>query len=164
MINNYDNSRVRRQDRLLDIDRAEQILRHGEYGFLSMTDCNGGGYGVPVNYVWDNDAIYLHCAPEGDKIRALNANPSVSFCVVGATNVVSDRFTAEYESVLVRGKAVVEQNDERRMRALELIIDKYSPNDKVTGLKYAQKSLHRTAVIRIDIDSVSGKSKSLHNG
>ena len=45
------------------------------------------------------------------------------------------------------------------MQALELIIDKYSPDDKAIGLRYAEKSFHRTEIIRIDIDSVSGKQK-----
>ena len=45
------------------------------------------------------------------------------------------------------------------MHALELILDKYCPEDKVVGLKYAEKSFHRTEIIRIDIESASGKQK-----
>ena len=37
-----------------------------------MQDVDGSGYGVPLNYVWDgNHSIYIHCAPEGHKLHAL---------------------------------------------------------------------------------------------
>ena len=45
------------------------------------------------------------------------------------------------------------------MKALELILDKYAPDDKTVGLKYTQKSFHRTEIIRLDIRSASGKCK-----
>ena len=48
----YVNERVRRQDRLMDEERAIELLREGEYGVLSMVSENMG-YGIPVNYVWD---------------------------------------------------------------------------------------------------------------
>ena len=47
----YVNDRVRRQDRLMDETRALELLREGEYGVLSIV-ADGGGYGVPVNFVW----------------------------------------------------------------------------------------------------------------
>lgn len=62
---NYQNDSVRRQDRLLDQPEATELLRRGEYGILCMQRPEGGGYGVPLNYVWDEaDAIYIHCAPK----------------------------------------------------------------------------------------------------
>lgn len=164
VMNNYDNSRVRRQDRLLSEDMAEDVLREGEYGFLSMVDCHNAGYGIPVNYVWDGEAIYLHGALDGEKIRAITLNPQVSFCVVGQTRVIPDKFTTEYQSVLIRGRATVESDDALRRHAVELILDKYSPEDKILGMKYAERSLPRTSIIRIEIESVSGKSKSVQHG
>lgn len=56
----FNNSQLRRQDRLLDEKRAFQLLKEGTYGILSMQDENGeGAYGIPVNYVWDHgNSIY----------------------------------------------------------------------------------------------------------
>lgn len=65
----YINDNVRRQDRLLPHDKAIQLFTEGEFGILSMQAEEGGGYGVPVNFVWDGaDRIYIHCAPEGRKL------------------------------------------------------------------------------------------------
>ena len=143
----YDNTSVRRQDRLLDEARALQILHEGEYGFLALVETRAdavAGYGIPISYVFEpsTDRIYLHCGPEGHKLRCLDLRPLVTFTVVGHTRVVPAGFTTAYESVLLRGRA---------LRGL--------PPDKVVGLKYAEKSFHRTEIIRIDIDCASGKQK-----
>ena len=65
----YVNETVRRRDRLLDEERALELLKDGEYGVLSMVS-EGGGYGIPVNFVWDGkNSAYIHCAPEGRKLE-----------------------------------------------------------------------------------------------
>lgn len=159
---NYDNSKVRRQDRLLDKPEALRLLACGEYGVLSMRDEDDGSYGIPVSYVWDGaDNIYIHCAPEGRKLRCLHACERVSFCVTGRTEVAPKKFTTAYESIVVACNARTGLPPEERMRALELLLGKYAPDDRATGLKYAGKSFHRTEIIRLEICSVSGKCKRL---
>jgi Predicted flavin-nucleotide-binding protein len=161
----YNNKNVRRQDRLLEEKDAAELLQTGEYGFLSLVETgeNGpGGYGVPLNYVWDGkNAIYFHCAPEGHKLNCLILNPRVSFCIVGQTKVISDKYTTAYESIIIRGKINPDLPDEERMSALLMILDKYSPQDKEIGIKYAQKSFHRTTILRLDMEEISGKTKRI---
>ena len=131
----YDNSTIRRQDRLLDQERADELLRTSEFGTLSMADNDGTPYGIPINFVWDGaESVYLHCAPEGRKLRVLAKNPQVSFSIVGRVHLL-------------------------RMKALKLLLAKLSPDDMEVGLRYAEKSFGRTAIIRLDITHYSGKSK-----
>ncbi|MBR2146021.1 MAG: pyridoxamine 5'-phosphate oxidase family protein [Muribaculaceae bacterium] len=156
----YDNSKVRRQDRLLDEARAREILASAEYGILSMIDLDGKPYGVPLNFVWDgDDAIYIHCAPEGKKIDILECHDRVSFCVVGDVNLKPSQFTTEYESVILDCEATICTSEEERVYALELLLRKLSPHDVEIGMKYALKSLHRTCIVRLDILTWSGKAK-----
>ncbi|MDO4159319.1 MAG: pyridoxamine 5'-phosphate oxidase family protein [Prevotellaceae bacterium] len=158
----YDNSEVRRRDRLLKEEAAIELLKSGEYGYLSMTREDRTAYGIPISYAWNEDnSIYLHCAPVGTKLKCLSCNAEVSFCVVGKTHVISDKFTTEYESIIMQCTAHTGLSDEEKHHALELILDKYSPNDKEIGLKYAEKSFHRTEIIRLDINSCSGKCKTI---
>ena len=153
---------IRRQDRLLDETRAIEILKSAEYGVLSLSDEDGQPYGIPVNYVWDGDnKIYIHCAPEGKKLRILEKNNKISFCVVGRTNLLPSKFTTEYESIILSGSASTGLSDDEKHHALSLLIDKLSPNDKVIGEKYAEKSFHRVDIIRLDIEQWSGKSKKI---
>ena len=156
----YCNDSVRRQDRLLDEVRAVEILRGGEYGFLSMV-ADEGGYGVPVNYAVSGDTIYMHCAPEGRKIRAMEANPRVSFCVVGHKRIVPEEFTTEFESIIASGVARVVESDEERRQALRLIVEKYSPEHLEQGLQAIERSAHRTAVVAIEVENLTGKTKMM---
>lgn len=156
----YDNSSVRRQDRLLEEENAMDLLRLGEYGVLSMVSPEGGAYGIPVNFVCDGqECIYIHCAPQGRKLRCIAACPDVSFCVVGATGVVPEKFTTNYSSVVLSCRAEVGLSADERMHALQLLLEKYCPAHLAVGAKYAEKSFHRTEIIRLRVRSASGKCK-----
>lgn len=156
----FDNGAVRRQDRLLGEEAACELLRRGEYGVLSMLAEAGGGYGLPLSYVWDGEArIYIHCAPEGRKLRCLDRCPEVSFCIVGRTELFPSKFTTAYESVVLQCRAVRGLDPGERMQALRLLLEKYAPDDWETGMQYAEKSFHRTEILRLEILSGSGKAK-----
>lgn len=159
----YNNDQVRRRDRLLTEARAREIVYEAEYAVLSMIDEDGMPYAIPVNHVWDcSSCIYVHCAPEGTKLKAIAKHPNVCLCIVGEVNLLPSKFTTEYESVVIRGLAKVGLNEEERMRALRLLINKLPPEFKQLGEKYAQASFHRTEIIKIEVSEFSGKCKTVH--
>lgn len=158
----FNNSQIRRQDRLLDEEQAAALLRQGEYGVLSMTDGDGRAYGIPLNYVWDGQrSIYLHCAPEGCKLHCMAHDNRVSFCVVGRTCVLPEKFSTEYESIVLECGAHRNLSAEERMRGLLLLVDKYSPGFREKGITYAEKSFARTELIRLNVAQWSGKCKKI---
>lgn len=158
----YDNSAVRRQDRLLDEMSARELLAVGEFGYLSLVD-GEGAYGVPVSYAWDGgSSIYIHCAPYGRKLRCIDRNDQVSFCVVGATALRPAQFTTAYESIVLDCRARCGLLPEERRTALELLLAKYSPADRESGRRYVEKSFARTEIIRLDIAAWSGKCKRIY--
>ena len=151
---------MRRQDRRMDEERAMELLRDSEHAVLSLVDAEGNPYGIPVNYVFERPShLYIHCAPEGRKLRCIAHNAAVSLCMVGYTHVIPSQFTTEFESVIVTGTARVGLTDEEKMHALMLIIDKYSPDFRREGAKAVRRSFLRTEIIRIDISRFSGKQK-----
>lgn len=156
------NGNVRRQDRLLDEEAAMELLRSAEYGVLSMQAEDGGGYGVPVHFAWDGaSGLVIHCAPEGRKWRCLAQCARASFCVVGRTRIHPERFSTEYESVLLQGTVCTKLGDDERMRALVLLAEKYLPGDPEVCRKYAAALFERTRVIRLDIEVWTGKQCAL---
>lgn len=156
----YINDLIRRKDRLLPENEAMMLLENGEYGVLSMVLPDEDAYGIPINYVWDKQrSIYFHCAPEARELRILNGCNRVSFCVVGHTRIISNQFSTEYESIVISGTMICQLEEAEKRMALELLLDKYSPEDKKIGLKYMEKSFHRTHVLKLIIESVSGKCK-----
>ena len=55
----YINDLIRRKDRLLSEDEAMSLLENGEYGVLSISSTEEGVYGIPINYVWDKQSIFI---------------------------------------------------------------------------------------------------------
>lgn len=100
-------------------------------------------------------------APEGEKLRRIGQDAQAVFCVVGRTAPQPERFTTEYESIMASGVVSVVSDDGERMRALSLIVEKYSPGYEEQGAVYARKSFARTVVLRLDIRSMTGKCKRL---
>jgi nitroimidazol reductase NimA-like FMN-containing flavoprotein (pyridoxamine 5'-phosphate oxidase superfamily) len=150
---------IRRKDRELNQTETEKILVEGTYGVLSMNGENDYAYGVPLSYVYTGNGIYLHCAAEGRKITRIRNDNRVSFCVVGEAVPLVDQFSMKYESAIVFGKAY-EVDREEKLKALILLVEKYSTGEYLEkGKEYALNSLHRTAVIRIDIELISGKAR-----
>ena len=105
--------------------------------------------------------IYFHCAPEGEKLRRIAQGGRACFCVVGRTAPEPAMFTTGYESVLAFGAIRTVDDDTERMEALGHLVDKYSPDHRETGRRYAEKSFHRTVILRLDIERISGKCKRI---
>jgi nitroimidazol reductase NimA-like FMN-containing flavoprotein (pyridoxamine 5'-phosphate oxidase superfamily) len=149
---------MRRKDKAMQDGAIIGLLQNGEYGVLSTVDGNEQPYGVPLNYLLMNNCIYFHCALEGHKLDNLVANPKVSFCVVGRTNVLPAEFSTEFESVIVFGLASVIDGEER-YQALTGLIEKYSPEFISEGAAYIEKFDSQTCVVRVTIEKTTGKAK-----
>lgn len=148
---------VRRKDRVLPTEKIEKLLMEGEYGVLS-TIGEEYPYGVPISYAYDGSSIYIHCATVGTKLNNLFENTKVSFCIVGKTQVLSEDFTTNYESVVVFGTAE-EVFEQEKQKALELLLDKYSSEFIPKGLDYIEKAQSRVKVIKILPAHITGKGR-----
>ena len=151
---------MRRKKCALNSETAEKILREGIFGVLALTGDDGYNYAVPLNYAVENNKIYFHSALSGHKLDAIQNNDKVSFCVVGRHDVVAEEFTSYFISVIAFGKIkiVSDNNDPEKLRGLELLADKYSPDvDK----NLRDKELARIAAVKIlilEIEHLSGKA------
>lgn len=154
---------VRRQNRILDNDtRIKELLRSSEYGYLSLgTTENGYGYGIPISYAYDEDtnSLYFHCAPEGQKLDMLEKNNKVSFCVVGITKPIANKFTTLYESVIAFGRAYIRLSEDEKRKALRLLVYKYSQGFEDLGETYMNKSWGRTETFKLEIEHLTAKAK-----
>ncbi|HPH16534.1 MAG TPA: pyridoxamine 5'-phosphate oxidase family protein [Bacteroidales bacterium] len=158
----YSQHTVRRQDRLLDEAHALDLLRTGEFGVLSMVDTEYGGYGIPLNYVWNGkQSLLFHCALEGKKLINIRLNNNVSFCIVGNTHVIPQQFTTEYQSIICFGTLHEIEHKQEKIDALQLLAHKYSVNFPDQAQTYIHASLPRTLVLELQIKNMSGKQKSL---
>lgn len=149
---------MRRTDREIPRLEAEEILASGAYGVLSTVGEDGQPYGVPVSYTYRNNCIYFHCAAVGHKIENIQANPRVSFCVVGNTRVMPAERTVKYESAIAFGVASEVQGPEKD-DALLALLEKFSAEYIEEGKIVITKSGKTTTVIKIEINHISGKAQ-----
>jgi len=149
---------MRRKDRLINTEEAVQILETAEYGVLSTVDADGQPYGIPLSYVYKDNAIYFHCAVVGQKLENIANNPKVSFCVTGGTTVLPEQFGTLYESVVAFGTAG-EVHDAERQNAFVWLLEKYCSEFMEEGLDYIKSESKRTKIVKIEISQISGKAR-----
>jgi nitroimidazol reductase NimA-like FMN-containing flavoprotein (pyridoxamine 5'-phosphate oxidase superfamily) len=158
-VGNIKNRKImRRKDRLTTNEEALELLKRGEFGVLSTVSSDNIPYGVPVNYCYKNGNIYFHSALEGHKLDNIRDHNKVSFCVVGSTQLQPSKFATKYESCIVSGSAQEVFNDEKDS-ALECLVEKYSSQFKTEGKEYINKAKHKTRVVKIIPNSITGKAK-----
>lgn len=151
---------MRRKDRELTEVEAREILVKGEYGILATVDENAQPYAVPVSYAVEGDNIYIHGTNvEGQKAHNIGVNNKVCFSVVGPTKVLPEQFSTIYYSVICIGTAAIEPDRAKKKHALELFIDKYSPEFREKGLKYIDEAVDRVNIYAFHIDTITGKAK-----
>ena len=148
---------MRRNKQQLTKEECEKILEHGKTGILAVLGDNGYPYAVPINYYWKNGVIYLHCAKSGHKIDAIKNEPKVSFCVVDRDDILQEKYTTLYKSVIAFGKAeIVIEKSEMRSAATALA-EKYCP-DFLEGIPAeVEREFGALCIIKINIEHLTGK-------
>ncbi len=162
---------LRRRDRGKDDRWVAAFLARASYGFLATVDGRGQPFLNSNLFVFDASEgrrrIYLHTHRTGRTRANLDAADRVAFSAVAMGRLLPApealEFSVEYAGVVAFGVGrVVRDRDEAR-RALQMLLDKYAPHLK-PGEDYrptTDDELKRTAVYRIDVETWSGKEKSV---
>lgn len=146
--------------RRLEKEEILKILEEGEYGIVSTVGQDGHPYGFPMSYILMDNFIYFHCALEGHKMDNMRYNNRVSFCVVGDTKLIPQDLDTAYESVILFGESE-EVHGEEKLKALIEIVNKYCEGFELEGKLEAERDQEITAVVKISIDSIAGKSRRM---
>ena len=160
-------TKIRRKDReITDKDWIIALLNRAGYGVLA-TCKDGQPFTVSRNFAYDAEshAVYFHGARKGRTFEQaeLGAKANLNVSEMGDW-VVAERamnFGVKYKGVVAFGQlSIVEDIDEAK-HGLQLLMDKHFPELKpdVDYESTTDIDLKVTAVIRMDIDSWSGKEK-----
>lgn len=147
----------RKDKEITDRETIESILREAPVIRIGMA--NGGmPYVVPMNFAFRDGSIYLHSARYGLKMDMIRRNPQVCFEVeIDLGTIPGDtacRWGFRYRSVIGFGRAVFLQDPEEKRAGLDYIVEKYSG---MSAGEYSEDALRGVMVIRIDIESITGK-------
>jgi nitroimidazol reductase NimA-like FMN-containing flavoprotein (pyridoxamine 5'-phosphate oxidase superfamily) len=166
---------MRRNDReITDRDEIGAILHGAMVCRLGLAD-GDGPYIVPMSFGYEDGVLWLHSAPEppenrsgsspgssmevsdGKKIAMIRKDPRCCFeadiCdrVIRRDNPCS--WGMQYRSVIGFGRAEIATDPEEKRHGLTCIMRHYGGGTR----EFSEKDLHRVAVIRIDIESMTGK-------
>lgn len=145
-----------------ELQQILEILKDASFGDLAFLD-HGRPAVVPLSFGFQQEgerlAFFFHSAPEGRKIEALRANPAVSFSVVSRADVVlvepACRSTMRYACVIADGEISELTAPAEKAAALDLIMNHYGA---AGHFDYPAPMLERTAILKLTVASVSGKS------
>ena len=119
-------------------------------------------YLVPLSYGYDGKAgaLIFHTAMEGKKIDCIAANPRVCFEVEGVVEVNDGgeeacEWGVRYESVIGFGTIVEIADPAEKVHACLLLTEQQA--SRSMNWTIDRKTLARTCVWRLDIESLTGK-------
>ena len=118
-----------KEKRQLSAEETQALFVKGHHGILSVNGDDGYPYAVPVNYVFIDGKIYIHSAKYGYKIDALKQNDKVCFTAILNSQIIPDKFTAAFESVVAFGKASFIDDGDEKLTALRTFIERFSPDN-----------------------------------
>jgi len=148
---------MRRKQQALPYEESVTILESASSGVLAVLGDEGYPYTVPLSYVYREGKLYFHCASEGHKLDAIRGCDKASFCAIDKDDVVSEKFTTFYRSVVAFGR-VKELKGEELYGAMKALAGKYSPKETVASFdKEMAESLHHLCVLEFSIEHLSGK-------
>jgi hypothetical protein len=149
-------------------DKIKEFLHQEHVGRISSIDVNGYPQIIPMNFVFLNDAVYLHSHPRGEKIENFKRNSKVGFEVDKELEFLPSYFEDPknasladtlYISIVMKGTALLVTNKEEKTLALNGLMKKYQPEGGYDPIKSDMKVLDGVAVIKIVPKILHGKYK-----
>ena len=158
----------RKKNAVNDETWIKKFLHQAPYGVLA-TAIQDQPFVSTKLFVYDEQqhAIYLHSADQGRAPDNVRANPQICFTATQMGRLLPGMkardFGVEYASVVVFGHALLVQDQQEMIEALQMIMDKYAPHLR-PGVDYpaiTPEELRGTAVCRIEILGWSGKREQV---
>lgn len=148
---------MRRKNQALSEEECVAVLRRGTSGVLAAAGEDDYPYAVPLSYVYCDFKLYFHCAKVGHKLEAIARNPKVSFCVIDQDQVVPEKYTTYFRSVIVFGKARILNEAGEKRAALEKLAERYSPEYPEGRKAEIDQLLDVVNMVEIQIEAMTGK-------
>lgn len=148
---------MRREDQeITDIASIEDIIGKGQVCRLALSE-NERPYIVPLCFGYKDNNLYFHTAREGKKLEIIKKNNNVCFEIDIDQELVKGKkacnCSMKYRSVIGFGKAELIEAIELKRRALNIIMQNYYEG----FFKYPEESIKNTAIIKVEIESMTGK-------
>jgi len=146
----------RKEKEITEKSEIEAVIQKSIVCRIGLSDDNIP-YIVPLCFGYQNNTIYVHGSLKGRKINILQKNPNVCFEFDINTEIVKGENVCEwgmkYKSVIGFGKAIFLKEPGDMRKALKIIMNQYSDRPS----QFLEKATNGTSVIKIEIESMTGK-------
>jgi hypothetical protein len=145
----------------------EAILRRARVGRLATLGQDGYPYITPVNFVYLREAIYFHCARQGEKLDNLRVNPKVCFEVDIPLAYLDTGYDPAmpvcdvgqfYQSVIIRGLAEIIEQPAEKIAALNGLMASHENVPEFTGITGDTPAVALCTVVAVRVESLSAKA------
>ncbi|MCH8085593.1 MAG: pyridoxamine 5'-phosphate oxidase family protein [Nitrosopumilus sp.] len=149
-------------------EKIKEFLNEEHVGRISSIDKNGFPQIIPMNFVFLNDAIYVHSHVKGEKLDNISRNNKVGFEVDRELEFLPSYFEDPHDasladtlyiSVVIKGIASFVTNLEEKTLALNGLMAKYQPEGQYDPIKSDMQVLDAVTVIKIISETIHGKYK-----
>lgn len=149
-------------------DKVKQFLNEEHVGRISTIDQNGFPQIIPMNFVFLNDAVYMHSHVRGEKLDNIQRNDKVGFEADRELEFLPSYFEDPknasladtlYISVVIKGTASLVSDREEKTMALNGLMKKYQPEGMYDPIQSNMRVLDSVAVIKVTPEILHGKYK-----
>ena len=149
-------------------EKVIEFLSSQETGRIASIDDNGFPQIIPMNFVFINDAVYMHSHIRGEKLDNIKRNQKVGFEVDKSLEFLPSYFSDPtdasladtlYISVVIKGNASIISDKEEKTNALNGLMEKYQPEGGYEPIRSDMDVLKGVEVIKIVPESLRGKYK-----
>lgn len=153
---------IRSQQKIKDFLNEEHV------GRIASIDKNGFPQVIPMNFVFVNDAVYMHSHPRGEKLENIKQNSKVGFEVDRELEFLPSYFTHPtdasqadtlYISVVIKGTGTIISDSNEKAMALNALMEKYQPEGNYEKLTADMPVVEEVAIIKVIPQEMRGKYK-----
>lgn len=149
-------------------EKIKEFLDKEHVGRIATIDQNGYPQVIPMNFVFLNDAIYMHSHTKGEKLENVTRNEKVGFEVDRELEFLPSYFEDPkdasladtlYISVVIKGKGKIVNDRQEKTNALNGLMKKYQPEGRYEPISSDMHVLDEVAIIKVTPDMIRGKYK-----
>ena len=149
-------------------EKIKEFLNQEHTGHISSIDKNGYPQIIPMNFVYLDDAIYMHSHTKGEKLENIRQNQKVGFEVDRELEFLPSYFEDPddasladtlYISVVIKGIGQIIDDRSEKTRALNGLIKKYQPEGGYEPIRPDMQVLDEVAIIKVTPETIRGKYK-----
>lgn len=142
-----------------NIVEIEKIINKCDVCYVGLVDLEGNPYVIPMNFAYQNNELYLHSSPVGNKIDFINNNNNISVIFSADHKLrhqdpnVACSYGMKYRSVQLFGNINYVDNLLEKKSILNFIMQKYTQKD----FEYSEPALKNVKVMKVKTTKILGR-------